>query len=33
MVVERKLAKEENLTRHDLGREKFIERIWKFNAK
>ena len=29
MVVERKLAKEENLTRHDLGREKLIERIWK----
>ena len=30
MVVERKLAKEENLTRHDLGREEFINRIWKW---
>ncbi|MGN0914749.1 MAG: valine--tRNA ligase [Succinivibrio sp.] len=30
MVVERKLAKEENLTRHDLGRDKFIERIWQW---
>ena len=33
MVVERKLAKEENLTRHDLGREKFIERIWKWKEQ
>ena len=33
MVVERKLAKEENLTRHDLGREKFIERIWKWRQE
>ena len=28
MVVERKLLAEENQTRHDLGREAFIERIW-----
>jgi len=28
-VVERQLAKE-NLTRHDLGREKFIERVWEW---
>ena len=27
-VVERQL-KEEGLTRHDLGREKFIERVWE----
>ena len=33
MVVERKLAKEENLTRHDLGRDKFIERIWKWKEQ
>ena len=33
MVVERKLAKEENLTRHDLGREKFIERVWKWKEE
>lgn len=32
MVVERKLAREEHLTRHDLGREKFIERVWKWKA-
>lgn len=29
MVVERNLAKE-GLTRHDLGREKFIERVWEW---
>jgi valyl-tRNA synthetase len=28
MVVERKLAAEEGKTRHDLGREEFIKRIW-----
>src|SRR5690554_5925020 len=28
MVVERKLAAEEDKTRHDLGREEFIKRIW-----
>ena len=33
MVVERKLAKEEHLTRHDLGREKFIERVWKWKGE
>ncbi|MHB1357443.1 MAG: valine--tRNA ligase [Anaerolineae bacterium] len=30
-VVERELAKE-GLTRHDLGREKFIERVWEWKA-
>jgi valyl-tRNA synthetase len=29
MVVERELAKE-NLTRHDLGRERFIEKVWEW---
>lgn len=29
MVVERQLAKE-NLSRHDLGREKFIEQVWEW---
>ncbi len=28
MVVERKLQQEENTTRHDLGREKFIDAVW-----
>lgn len=30
VVVERKLKKEENLSRHDLGREKFVEKIWEW---
>jgi valyl-tRNA synthetase len=29
-VVEKRLLKEENKTRHDLGREKFLERVWRF---
>ncbi|MFO7807485.1 MAG: valine--tRNA ligase [Candidatus Moraniibacteriota bacterium] len=29
-VVEKKLLKEEGLTRHDLGREKFLEKVWEF---
>ncbi|MCB1827490.1 MAG: valine--tRNA ligase, partial [Coxiellaceae bacterium] len=32
MVVERQLAKE-NLSRHDLGREKFIERVWQWREQ
>ncbi len=32
-VVEKRLRKEENLTRHDLGREKFIERVWQWKEK
>ena len=32
MVVERQLA-EEQKTRHDLGREAFIERVWKWKAE
>ena len=32
MVVERQLENE-NLTRHDLGRKKFIERIWKWKSE
>lgn len=32
MVVERQLS-QENLTRHDLGREKFLERVWKWKAE
>ncbi len=31
-VVERQLAAE-GLTRHDLGREKFVERVWKWKAE
>ncbi len=29
-VVERRLLEEEGLSRHDLGREKLVERIWKW---
>ncbi|RJP75366.1 MAG: valine--tRNA ligase [Candidatus Abyssobacteria bacterium SURF_17] len=32
-VVERSLAREEGLTRHDLGREKFVERVWQWQRK
>mmetsp|Transcript_35431 Transcript_35431/g.81054 ORF Transcript_35431/g.81054 Transcript_35431/m.81054 type:complete len:986 (+) Transcript_35431:112-3069(+) len=32
-VVERLLYKKENLTRHDLGREKFLERVWAWKEK
>jgi valyl-tRNA synthetase len=32
VLVERQLA-EEGLTRHDLGREDFIERVWKWKAQ
>jgi len=32
-VVERYLKKTENLTRHDLGREKFVERVWEWKRK
>jgi len=30
VVVEKKLAREEGLNRHDLGREKFVERVWEW---
>ena len=32
MVVERQMG-EEGMSRHDLGREKFIERVWKWKAE
>lgn len=33
MVVERKLQLEENKSRHDLGREKFLERVWEWKEQ
>ena len=33
MVVERKLAAEEQKTRHDLGRDAFIEKIWEWKEE
>jgi valyl-tRNA synthetase len=33
MVVERKLAADEGKTRHDLGREAFIKRIWEWKEE
>jgi len=32
-VVEKRLKKEENLSRHDLGREKFVERVWEWKKE
>ena len=31
--VEKALKKEERLTKHDLGREKFLERVWSWKEK
>ncbi|MDB6055140.1 MAG: valyl-tRNA synthetase [Verrucomicrobiales bacterium] len=31
--VEKKLKKEERISRHDIGREKFIERVWEWKEK
>ncbi|XP_058458950.1 valine--tRNA ligase [Malaya genurostris] len=33
VVVEKKIWRERKLTRHDLGREKFIEEIWKWRSE
>lgn len=33
MVVERKLLTEEKISRHDLGREKFLERVWRWKEQ
>ena len=30
VVVEKKLKREKNLSRHDLGRENFVNEIWKW---
>ena len=32
-VVEKRLAKDKNLTRHDLGRQKFLEHVWEWKEK
>jgi len=32
-VVERKMRKEEKKTRHDLGREEFLKRVWEWKEK
>ncbi|MCX6597735.1 MAG: valine--tRNA ligase, partial [Acidobacteria bacterium] len=33
MVVERKLLKEEGLRKHELGREEFLQRVWKWKGE
>lgn len=33
VVVEKKIWREQKLTRHDLGREKFIEKIWQWRSE
>lgn len=30
VVVEKKLMREKGMSRHDLGRERFIEEVWKW---
>lgn len=30
VVVEKKLWREEKKTRHDVGREKFVEKVWEW---
>ncbi|XP_035683587.1 valine--tRNA ligase-like isoform X1 [Branchiostoma floridae] len=30
VIVEKKLQREEGLSRHDIGREKFVEKVWKW---
>ena len=32
-VVEKKMFREKGLTRHDLGREKFLEQVWQWKAE
>jgi len=32
-VVEKKLKKEKDITRHDLGREKFVEKVWEWKTE
>lgn len=33
VVVEKKLWQTEKKTRHDLGREKFIEKVWEWKSQ
>lgn len=33
VVVEKKLWREEKKTRHDIGREKFIDKIWEWKKE
>ena len=33
VVVEKKLMKERGLSRHDLGREKFVQEVWKWKEQ
>ena len=33
VVVEKKLWKEQKITRHDLGRDKFVEKVWQWKEE
>lgn len=33
VVVEKKLMKERGLSRHDIGRDKFTEEVWKWKQE
>lgn len=32
-VVEKKIKRERNLTRHDLGRDTFLQEVWKWKEQ
>ena len=33
VVVEKQLQKEQGITRHELGREKFVDMVWKWKKE
>ena len=33
VIVEKQLKKEQGLSRHDLGREAFVEKVWQWKEK
>ena len=33
VVVEKKLKREEDKTRHDIGREEFVRRVWQWKEE
>lgn len=33
VVVEKKLWREEKMTRHDIGRERFVEKVWQWRQE
>ena len=33
VVVEKKLKRDENKSRHDIGREEFVKKVWKWKEE